>query len=36
MSKQNIRIILKSYDNKLLDQSTVEIVNTAEKLELKF
>ena len=31
MSKQNIRIRLKAYDHKLLDQSTEQIVNTAQK-----
>ena len=31
MVKQNIRIRLKAYDHKLLDQSTAEIVNTAQK-----
>ena len=35
MAKQNIRIRLKAYDHKLLDQSTVEIVNTAEKTGAK-
>ena len=35
MAKQNIRIRLKAYDHKLLDQSTVEIVNTAEKTAAK-
>ena len=35
MSKQNIRIRLKAYDHKFLDQSTVEIVNTAEKTGAK-
>ena len=35
MVKQNIRIRLKAYDHKLLDQSTVEIVNTAEKTGAK-
>ena len=35
MSKQNIRIRLKAYDHKLLDQSTVEIVNTAQKTGAK-
>ena len=35
MSKQKIRIRLKAYDHKLLDQSTVEIVNTAQKTEAK-
>ena len=28
MDKQNIRIKLRAYDNKVLDQSTEEIVNT--------
>ena len=28
MDKQNIRIKLRAYDNKILDQSTEEIVNT--------
>ncbi len=27
MDKQNIRIKLRAYDNKILDQSTEEIVN---------
>ena len=31
MEKQNIRIKLKAYDNKVLDQSTVEIVNTVKR-----
>ena len=35
MSKQKIRIRLKAYDHKLLDQSTVEIVNTAQKTGAK-
>ena len=35
MAKQNIRIRLKAYDHKLLDQSTVEIANTAEKTGAK-
>ena len=35
MGKQNIRIRLKAYDHKLLDQSTVEIVNTAQKTGAK-
>ena len=35
MVKQNIRIRLKAYDHKLLDQSTVEIVNTAQKTGAK-
>jgi len=30
MDKQNIRIRLKAYDHRLLDQSTVEIINTAK------
>ena len=34
MEKQNIRIKLRAYDNKILDQSTEEIVNTVtEKVE---
>ena len=35
MTKQSIRIRLKAYDHKLLDQSTVEIVNTAKKTGAK-
>ena len=35
MSKQNIRISLKAYDHKLLDQSTEQIVNTAQKTGAK-
>ena len=35
MPKQNIRIRLKAYDHKLLDQSTQEIVNTAQKTGAK-
>ena len=35
MVKTNIRIRLKAYDHKLLDQSTVEIVNTAQKTGAK-
>ena len=35
MSKQNIRIRLKAYDHKLLDQSTEQIVNTAQKTGAK-
>ena len=35
MGKQNIRIRLKAYDHKLLDQSTAEIVNTAQKTGAK-
>jgi len=31
MDKQNIRIHLRAYDNKILDVSTVEIVNTAKR-----
>ena len=31
MDKHNIRIRLKAYDHRLLDKSTVEIVNTAKK-----
>ena len=31
MDKQNIRIHLRAYDNKILDLSTVEIVNTAKR-----
>ena len=31
MEKQNIRIKLKAYDNKVLDQSTEEIVNTVKR-----
>ncbi len=31
MDKQNIRIRLQAYDHKILDQSTVEIVNTAKR-----
>ena len=30
MDKQNIRIKLRAYDNKILDQSTEEIVNTVK------
>jgi small subunit ribosomal protein S10 len=30
MPSQNIRICLKAYDHQLLDQSVVEIVNTAQ------
>ena len=35
MVKQNIRIRLKAYDHRLLDQSTIEIVNTAQKTGAK-
>ena len=31
MENQNIRIHLKAYDNKILDLSTIEIVNTAKR-----
>ncbi len=31
MAKQRIRIRLKSFDHKLIDQSTAEIVNTAKR-----
>ena len=31
MTKQNIRIHLRAYDNKILDISTIEIVNTAKR-----
>ena len=32
MEKQNIRIKLRAYDNKVLDASTEEIVNTVKEL----
>ena len=32
MENQNIRIHLKAYDNKILDLSTEEIVNTLKEL----
>ena len=35
MDKQNIRIHLKAYDNKILDLSTEEIVNTAKRTGAK-
>ena len=35
MPKQSIRIRLKAYDHKLLDQSTEQIVNTAQKTGAK-
>ena len=35
MAKQNIRIRLKAYDHRLLDQSTVEIINTAKNTGAK-
>ena len=31
MDKQNIRIKLRAYDNKILDLSTIEIINTAKR-----
>ena len=31
IDKQNIRIHLRAYDNKILDLSTIEIVNTAKR-----
>ena len=31
MDSQNIRIRLKAFDHRILDQSTVEIVNTAKR-----
>ena len=31
MDKHNIRIHLRAYDNKILDLSTVEIINTAKR-----
>jgi len=31
MDKNNIRIHLRAYDNKILDLSTVEIINTAKR-----
>ena len=31
MEKQNIRIHLRAYDNKILDLSTIEIINTAKR-----
>jgi len=33
MEKQNIRIKLRAYDNKILDASTEEIVNTVKRTE---
>ena len=35
MENQNIRIHLKAYDNKILDLSTEEIVNTAKRTGAK-
>ena len=31
MDKHNIRIYLRAYDNKILDLSTIEIINTAKR-----
>ena len=31
MDKQNIRILLRAYSNKILDLSTIEIINTAKR-----
>ncbi len=31
MAKQRIRIRLKAFDHRLIDQSTMEIVNTAKR-----
>ena len=31
VDSQNIRILLKAFDHRVLDQSTVEIVNTAKR-----
>ena len=31
MDKQNIRIYLRAYSNKILDLSTIEIINTAKR-----
>ena len=36
MDSQNIRIRLKAFDHRVLDQSTGEIVNTAKRTGLKF
>lgn len=35
MDKHNIRITLKAYDHRLLDQSTVDIINTAKNTGAK-
>ncbi|MDA7587731.1 uS10/mL48 family ribosomal protein, partial [Candidatus Pelagibacter sp.] len=35
MEKQNIRIKLRAYDNKILDASTEEIVNTVKTTKEK-
>ena len=35
MDKHNIRIRLKAYDHRLLDQSTVDIINTAKRTGAK-
>lgn len=32
MNNQKVRIILKAYDNKVLDQAVKEIVNTAKRI----
>ncbi|HLZ10836.1 MAG TPA: 30S ribosomal protein S10, partial [Chloroflexota bacterium] len=32
MPKQRIRIRLKAYDHKILDQSAIQIVDTAERM----
>ena len=36
MDNQNIRIRLKAFDHRILDQSTSEIVNTARRTGAKF
>ena len=36
MENQNIRIRLKAFDHRILDQSTTEIVNTAKELVRKY
>ena len=36
MDSQNIRIRLKAFDHRILDQSTSEIVNTARRTGAKF
>ena len=35
MDSQNIRIRLRAFDNKLLDNSTLEIINTAKRTGAK-
>ena len=35
MDKQHIRIRLQAYDHKILDKSTIEIVNTAKRTGLR-